>query len=84
MCLGPTVEKNSNVCSDCGIPLDSLYRNILITIHHDGTATSSTVCFVCHAMSGAANTPYFDKAEAEYEHRKRKIKSLRPGGDYLD
>lgn len=79
------MEKTSNdTCAECGVPLRPIYPNILITIHQDGTATSSYVCFACDAMHGAAATPYFDRLEIEYGRTLREIKRLKPGANYLE
>lgn len=77
-------EAPSNNCSDCGLPLDPVYRNILVTIYPDGTARSSYVCFVCHAMSTAADTDYFLRLAKEHAERVRHVKRLKPGADYLN
>lgn len=70
-------------CEICHLPLDSLYIHLLILIHSDGTATSHSACAVCDAMVKAADTPYFDKLERDYERYCQRIKNLRPNGDYL-
>lgn len=77
------IGAKSNNCADCGCPLDALYRNILITVYPDGTATSTEVCFLCHAMSTAADTDYFLKLAKEYQEQVQKIKRLKPGADYF-
>ena len=84
MLAEPAVAKSSDDCAECGYPLDPLYRNILITIHENGTATSSYVCFVCQAMNVAADSPYFQNIQAEEERRKKHIRNLKPGANYLD
>lgn len=70
-------------CEICRLQLDPLYIHLLVQIHPDGTATSHSVCAVCDAMVRAADTRYFDKLEQDYERHCRRIKNLKPNGDYL-
>lgn len=71
------------LCELCGYQLDPLHVRLLILIHSDGTATSHHACAVCDAMVKAADTPYFDKLERDYDRYCRRLRNLKPNGDYL-
>ena len=70
-------------CELCRCEL-GMFIHLWIQIHYDGTATSHAVCAMHDAMLRAADTPYFDEIEREYNAGVRRIQNLKPGGNYLD
>ncbi len=70
-------------CELCHCEL-GVFIHIWIQINLDGTAASHCVCAMHDGMLRAADTPYFDQIEREYNAEVRRIRNLKPGANYLD
>lgn len=70
-------------CELCHCELGQ-FIHLWVQIHWNGTASSHAVCGMHDAMLRAADTPYFDRLEREYNAELRRIQGLRPGANYLD
>ena len=70
-------------CEICHCEL-GVFIHIWIQINLDGTASGQAVCAMDDALLRAADTPYFDRVEREYNAGVRRIQNLKPGGNYLD
>ena len=67
----------SDVCGECGAPLDSEVRKFMI---HEPTLRGQLVCQVCFELVGAICTrPYFLGLHHEWLDKQSKIRELRRG-----
>jgi predicted sulfurtransferase len=63
-------------CASCRLPVDKLQP-----IFAQGGRR--TYCQVCRAMIEAADTPYLQAVQEQYQEEQKRKKILMPGGNYL-
>lgn len=68
--------KSLEHCASCRLPLEPL-QSIF------APASSKTYCQVCRAMIAAADTPYLQAVQEEYQEEQKRKKTLMLGGNYL-